>query len=460
MAIKCIDVSDHQKKIDWKKVKKAGIDHVIIRAGYGKGNTDSQWDRNIKGAIAAGINNIGVYWFSYAYTLTMAVNEANYCHKLIKPYADKMNLGVYFDWEYDSMRYAKQQKAATNKEKITAMTKAFCERIKALGYIPGFYYNYDYKKNYYDLSALPYVNWYALDQSNGEYKSVAIQQYGTMTVPGIKGKVDANWIHKDISKLSEHSTSTLPDLPKRGYYKLGDKGDGVKWIQKKLNLKNKGNTVYGKLKVDGVFDKKTLAQVELFQDVTHLKVDGKVGVITLSKLEKRTTSAKRKAVNFAVAVARDGSFAYGVGQRAHKNGCYFCGTNITGAKKAKEGSKWEKTYCCNPFIHASYAHGAGDKKMLEACKKNSQAGLKVGSWTRFGFKKIGKCSQVKYSDLKVGDLLLREGHHVCMFTGSGWIVEASGEGWGADTIAHKKIAEVRYETYSKRPDTYVMRYSK
>ena len=66
MAIKCIDVSDHQGKINWKKVKKSGINYAIIRAGYGKNNVDSQFANNIKGAIAAGIEHLGIYWFSYA----------------------------------------------------------------------------------------------------------------------------------------------------------------------------------------------------------------------------------------------------------------------------------------------------------------------------------------------------------------------------------------------------------
>ena len=51
-------------------------------------------------------------------------------------------------------------------------------------------------------------------------------------------------------------------------------------------------------------------------------------------------------------IARDNSFAYGADNhknwyhgrdRAHQLGCYFCGTNVTGVKKAKKGSRWEKT---------------------------------------------------------------------------------------------------------------------
>ena len=46
--MKIIDVSHHQGIIDWKRVREAGVDGVIIRAGYGNGNLDKQWFNNIK----------------------------------------------------------------------------------------------------------------------------------------------------------------------------------------------------------------------------------------------------------------------------------------------------------------------------------------------------------------------------------------------------------------------------
>lgn len=40
MNKKGIDVSKHQGIINWNKVKKAGIEFAIIRAGYGKSTVD------------------------------------------------------------------------------------------------------------------------------------------------------------------------------------------------------------------------------------------------------------------------------------------------------------------------------------------------------------------------------------------------------------------------------------
>ena len=64
---KGIDVSKHQGVIDWQKVKEAGIEFAMIRAGYGAGNVDAQADRNFSECNRLGVP-CGVYWFSYAYT--------------------------------------------------------------------------------------------------------------------------------------------------------------------------------------------------------------------------------------------------------------------------------------------------------------------------------------------------------------------------------------------------------
>ena len=188
--LKLIDVSDHQGRITWKKVTP---NYVIIRAGYGAGNTDKRFIRNIEKAIKRG-KKIGIYWFSYAYSKDMAKKEAQYCLKLLEPYKEHITLGVYFDFEYDSRRYALNHVKTCGKSLITAMTKAFMVEVKKGGYMAGFYYNYDYKKNYYDMDQLKdYLHWYAL--YSDEIPECDIQQTGSNgTVPGIPGKVDMNRI--------------------------------------------------------------------------------------------------------------------------------------------------------------------------------------------------------------------------------------------------------------------------
>lgn len=260
------------------------------------------------------------------------------------------------------------------------------------------------------------------------------------------------------------------EFPERGYYKKGDKGDGVKQMQKYLNHATKGAFDYT-IKADGEFGDLTERACKFMQEVRHITVDGEFGKKSLAECKKKVT-VPMMAVNFGVMIAKDPSFAYGTGERAHRYGCYFCQTNVGPKKKIKEKTgephyvkdkegrrhTYEKTYCCNPFVTACYAHGAEVPAMLKACRAGSGGGLSVKTWTRYKcFKKVGACKKVPFEKLQVGDIILRS-KHVFLYTGADWLVEASGEGWGKDTIAHKKQAKERYATYQRDNTAYVVRY--
>lgn len=137
------------------------------------------------------------------------------------------------------------------------------------------------------------------------------------------------------------------------------------------------------------------------------------------------------AVKWAKKIANNNDFAYGVGKRSHNQGCYFCGTNRSGKKKAKKGSKWEKTYCSSTFICAAYVHGG---KIRKRCWNS---GVSVASWTKHGFTYIG--TNVPKKKLEPGDVILTKSH-VSMYIGDGKIVHARKEGWGNDTIVIGKFS--------------------
>lgn len=157
------------------------------------------------------------------------------------------------------------------------------------------------------------------------------------------------------------------------------------------------------------------------------------------------------ACDWGVAIAADDSFTYGDGKRAHRYGCYFCGTNTGPNKNLKgkslvKGHSYEKTYCCNPFVHACYAHGAGDPNMLKACQKGKGIAMTEKSYTRYGnWKNVGKVSK---GNLKRGDVLVRS-NHVMLYIGDGKIVHASGGGWDAGSI----------EVTTPKRYSFVMRYT-
>lgn len=139
---KCIDVSTWQGSIDFNKVKSAGYDYVIIRAGYGKEKSqkDNMFETNYKNAKSAGLK-VGAYWFSYAMSPSTATAEADACLSCIK--GKKFELPVYYDMEY-------QPAMSTSNSNYTKMAVNFCNKLKSNGFKSGVYSSasvYDYLLN-------------------------------------------------------------------------------------------------------------------------------------------------------------------------------------------------------------------------------------------------------------------------------------------------------------------------
>jgi beta-lactamase superfamily II metal-dependent hydrolase/GH25 family lysozyme M1 (1,4-beta-N-acetylmuramidase) len=114
---KIIDVSEHQKKIDWQKVKASGaVDGVIIRIGYGDDDPaqdDKYFLYNIAECERLGIP-YEVYLYSYADTDKHIQSEIAHIKRLL----NGRNVRVWFDMEY---RPAK----AYWRKAVTAFLKAF-----------------------------------------------------------------------------------------------------------------------------------------------------------------------------------------------------------------------------------------------------------------------------------------------------------------------------------------------
>lgn len=168
-----LDISKHNGELDWKAIKKAGIKFVIIRAGYGTSpNSDSRFHKNIQGAIDNNITILGIYWFSYAYTDNMAKAEARACIKTIGRYKKYINLPIFYDFEYDSIRYANNNGVHITKRKLSNFAKIFCNEIKKEGYKAGIYTNLDYANRYFDKNVLKdYHTWIAQWSDSCTYKN-------------------------------------------------------------------------------------------------------------------------------------------------------------------------------------------------------------------------------------------------------------------------------------------------
>lgn len=147
----------------------------------------------MEGAIAQGIP-VGIYHFSYALDSAGAEKEADFVLSLLAPYKDKINLPVFFDFEYDSVNYAAKQGVTLGRQAFNDHAVAFLEIIKAAGYTPGIYYNLDYKARFVDASRLGgYVQWYAQYATRPDWTGYDIWQYSSSyKIAGLSGSFDIN----------------------------------------------------------------------------------------------------------------------------------------------------------------------------------------------------------------------------------------------------------------------------
>lgn len=198
-----IDVSSWQGDIKWNIVNN-NISFAIIRAGYGNNNIDSKAVKNVQGCED---NNIpyGLYWFSYAYTPEMARKEARYLLEFVKGHTPLFPL--YFDFEYDSVKYAKKKGVTVTNKLLCDMATAFCEELENAGYYAGIYANNDYVKNMYGEEIFKkYDLWYANWGVSEPGRSVNMWQSSNVgTVNGISGNVDTDVAFIDFPTIIKDS---------------------------------------------------------------------------------------------------------------------------------------------------------------------------------------------------------------------------------------------------------------
>lgn len=233
-----IDVSEHNTVTDWRAVKADGIEGVIIRAGYGRGNVDKKFREHITGALAAGLY-VGIYWFSYAYSADMAEAEAYYCMNTVSDVVDwkDITLPTYWDFEGDSMNFANKCGVDVSRETLVDMAVAFCVALETEGHMSGIYANLDYEKRYGLLSVAEYAGysvWYAqynynMDSSVPEPDMWQYTSGGQ--VNGIKGNVDMNkLLNPDIISVSATTEVKEREVMNVWCFYRVDGADTVYWF--------------------------------------------------------------------------------------------------------------------------------------------------------------------------------------------------------------------------------------
>ena len=204
-----VDVSSHQKDIDWNRVAMSGMDFAMIRAGYrgkadGSRNQDAYFHQHIHDALANGLQ-VGVYFYSQAVTPAEAEEEARFLLSLIAGYP--ITYPVVFDWEVPAAEDARTR--YVDGATATACARAFCQVVQAAGYIP---MTYGSPRKIYNGGLLldqlqDYPAFWLAHYTPGStpttfrYRYDMWQYSSTGYVDGIPGNVDLNICLTDWSAL-------------------------------------------------------------------------------------------------------------------------------------------------------------------------------------------------------------------------------------------------------------------
>ena len=311
-----LDLSYHNKNVDFSKLKESGIKYIILRAGYGQNNIDKAFDRYAQACIDHGIP-FGAYWFGYPLDVDMARQEARWAIEVVGKYRSRCPIA--YDLEYDSIEYAKKIGVQIDRGQATEMARVFCEEVAAAGYIPLLYSNKDYLKNYFDIDRIDAYLWYSRYTSrlsDSEKRSCAIwQKSSSGKVPGISGRVDVNEFYMNFESEGDTTKPQQSGRPEvkalqnalnmDGYrdddgkpleedgkvgpktkaavqkvvLRRGSSGVTVDWAQKRLNELSGAGLVE-----DGEYGPATENVVRNRQRTAGLKVDGLCGPKTINSL--------------------------------------------------------------------------------------------------------------------------------------------------------------------------------
>lgn len=371
-STKVIDVSEFQDSINWSKVKADGVDGAIIRCGFRGATTaklqmDAMFLNHIRGASKAGVK-VGIYMFTEAINEKEGREEADYAVKLWQT----AGVPIYYPIAVDTEQVNIKGERARNltKAQRTNAIKGFCQRIKELGYTPMIYASTDWLNKKLDMSKLPYDVWVAQYYKECQYKGkyVMWQYTSDGRVAGVKGNVDLNKCY-----ITPKIVNPPKDEPKKKEY------------------------------------------------------SGKYPEV---RVKRSNAEVLANTIKFAKWIAGDNDFHYGHGKEAHHNGCYFCGTQPSSKKKA--GIKmWEHTYCCNPFVHACWAHGGLIPEALKRCQEGRSWDFNKGSGYDAS-KLFDKLGHPPIDKLKAGDVLCSD-THVLLYLGGKKYVDA---GLQDDNVIH------------------------
>lgn len=201
-----LDLSYHDKSVDWDQLAASGVEFVMLRCGY-RGYTegglikDEKFDEYAAEANRVGIN-LGVYFFTQSVTVEEAEKEAEFVLDLIKDY--DISYPVALDTEMIEDPEARTNTTEISKDLRSEMAIAFCEKIKEEGYYPVIYASENWMRRNMNLEMVNVYDFWAAQyqpQNDFLYDFTIWQYTDSGAIPGVSGNVDLDISLIDYSEF-------------------------------------------------------------------------------------------------------------------------------------------------------------------------------------------------------------------------------------------------------------------
>lgn len=221
--MKIIDISEHNEKIDFNKVKQDGIDGVIIRVGWigNKENhtIDKYFEEYYQSATKVGLK-VGFYVYSYCKSQQAIVSGTQwFLNKIINKQCD---LACFLDLEDHTIEYL-------DKEELTRHSEIFCKTVESKGKKAGIYASeHWFKCKMYIDRLITYKIWLAKWVNNKPQENFRFDlwQYTSEgKVNGINTNVDMNECIN--CKQEENQNSNVGDEFEMKIYQNGSTPEPV-----------------------------------------------------------------------------------------------------------------------------------------------------------------------------------------------------------------------------------------
>lgn len=225
------DLSQHNGKVDFAKVKAAGHNFVLIREGFGNEvayprQKDTFYETNYKAAKAAGLH-VGVYHYLYATTAAAARTE-------VQGFINNLK-GKSFDMPIALDIEERSQYNLPNST-VEAIVKAFMDVCEAAGYYCLLYSYEAFLSTKMSASFRNKYDVWCANISKTPNIKYGIHQYTfTGRVNGVSGAVDLNRTDKDypsiIKAAGKNGFKPEQKVLDTSGFKKGEKSNGI------LNMK-------------------------------------------------------------------------------------------------------------------------------------------------------------------------------------------------------------------------------